>query len=448
MSSRVFNRLLIASAALALLWSLSRLLQTPEPDESAPGFNAEISTQPAPSAAPPLAIAPDEPLPSSSGINAADLATLLHRRFNRAHVRADEGLLTFSDAAALQRFLARARAAGVEILGRIDGLRAVRVRVTDYAAFARELAASAGDYTAVASNAVLAPPVPPVEARAARVSIPVGENLLAALGLRTAGDASWGRGVTIAVLDGGVLNDASFDSRLRQLDIGYGIIGGGTDSSHATSVAALAAGAAADARGVAPAASVLSIRVTSADGAGDVFSVASGIYAAVDAGAQIINVSLGGYATSGLLAEAVDYALAANVAVVASAGNDQAAQLVWPAAYPGVVSVGATDAAGRQAIFSNSGASLQLTAPGYAITTVGAGGARVSFSGTSASAPVVSGAIAALLSTTPGLTALQAADLLATYSTDTGPAGPDPDYGRGTLNLDKALRRGATTSKP
>jgi hypothetical protein len=54
---------------------------------------------------------------------------------------------------------------------------------------------------------------------------------------------------------------------------------------------------------------------------------------------------------------------------------------------------------------------------------------------------VVSGSIAALLSTTPGLTALQAADLLATYSTDSGPAGPDPDYGRGTVNLDRALRR-------
>jgi subtilisin family serine protease len=172
----------------------------------------------------------------------------------------------------------------------------------------------------------------------------------------------------------------------------------------------------------------------------------------VDAGAAIVNVSLGGYATSSVLSDAVDYAVAANVAVVASAGNDQAAQLVWPAAYSGVVSVGAVDGVGRQAIFSNSGASLQLTAPGYAIRTVGAGGSRVLFSGTSASAPVVSGAIAALLSTTPGLTAVQAADLLATYSTDAGPAGPDPDYGRGTLNLDRALNRGKTsgsvTKKP
>jgi len=181
-----------------------------------------------------------------------------------------------------------------------------------------------------------------------------------------------------------------------------------------------------------------------------VFSISQGIYAAVDKGAQIINISLGGYATSPLLTDAVDYALAANVAIVAAAGNDQAAQLTWPAAYSGVVSVGAVDAVGKQAIFSNSGPQLQLTAPGYAIATAGAGGSRVSFSGTSASAPVASGAIAALLSTTPGLNALQAADLLAVYSDDHGPSGTDPDYGRGTLNLDRALRRepAPQTAKP
>ena len=444
MSPRALQRLLLPVFLLfALVWTLAHLRPAHDPLAAADEPASEASAP----ASPLLRIEADDPLPLSENPPFTELAVLLHRRFNRSHVRLDEGLLTFRDAAALQRFLARARAAGVEVLDRIDALHTARVRVTDYTAFARELTASTGDYTAVAANAILPPPTPPAEARSARVSLPVGENLLATLGIRAA-DPAWGRGVTIAVLDGGVFNDAAFDSRLRQLDIGYGLIGGGTDGAHATSVAALAAGAASDARGVAPAASLLSIRVTSADGAGDVFSVARGIYAAVDAGAQIINVSLGGYATSSVLADAVNYALSANVAVVAASGNDQAAQLVWPAAYPGVVSVGATDALGKQALFSNSGASLQLTAPGCAITTVGAGGARVSFSGTSASAPVVSGSIAALLSSNRGLNALQAADLLATYSTDAGPAGPDPDYGRGTVSLDRALRQWAPAQKP
>jgi hypothetical protein len=445
MSPRLLQRILLPTVLLLLflIWGLPRL---PPSHDSLTAVTSTTGAAVSPSPAP-VGTVSDEPLSLDQPLPSHELAALLHLKFNRSYVRLDEGLLTFRDATALQRFLARARAAGVEVVGRIDAFNTARIRVTDYAAFARELAAHAGDYTAVAANAILPPPTPPVEARSARLSVPVGDNLLATLGVRAV-DPAWGRGVTIAILDGGVLNDAAFDSRLRQLDIGYGLIGGGTDGAHATSVAALAAGAANDASGVAPAAAILSIRVTGPDGSGDVFSVARGIYAAVEAGAQIINVSLGGYATSTVLADAVDYALSANVAVVAASGNDQAAHLVWPAAYPGVVSVGATDALGKQALFSNSGPSLQLTAPGYAIKTVGPGGTRVLFSGTSASAPVVSGSIAALLSSNRGLNALQAADLLATYSTDSGPAGPDPDYGRGTVSLDRALRQSAPANKP
>ncbi|MEN9841027.1 MAG: hypothetical protein RL376_827, partial [Verrucomicrobiota bacterium] len=241
--------------------------------------------------------------------------------------------------------------------------------------------------------------------------------------------------------------DPALGARLRYLDIGYGLAGGGEGGAHALAVAALVAGGAPDTRGVAPGATVLSVRVTGADGAGDTFSVARGVVAAVEAGAQVINISLGGYATSSILGAAVEQALAAGVAVVAASGNDQATRLSWPAAYPGVVSVGAVDAAGQQAIFSNAGEGLQLTAPGYAIETAGPGGTRVAFSGTSASAPVVAGAIAALISQTPGLGAIPAADLLATYANDGGVAGTDPDYGRGSVNLGWALDRANTARR-
>jgi len=316
----------------------------------------------------------------------------------------------------------------------------VRVRVGDYAAFVSELGAHADEYAEVTVNPILAANPPAAETRTARVGAPVGAGLLEALGVE--GDSSrWGAGVTIAVLDGGSAADPTLGARLRYLDIGYGVVGGGEDGLHGTAVAALAAGAAADARGVAAAAEILSIRVTGVDGASDAFALAQGIFAAVDAGVEVINISLGGYATNTVLGEAVEHALAAGVAVVASSGNDQAAQLAWPAAYAGVVSVGAVDAAGRQAIFSNSGAGLQLTAPGYAVQTAGLGGTRLSFSGTSASAPVVSGAIAAVLSTSPGLTPLQAADVLTTHANDGGAAGADPDYGNGSVNLGWALAR-------
>ena len=377
----------------------------------------------------------------SEGSDVAGLADKLRARFRRPNVRADEVVLVFKDAAARRSFEERAAGAGVVPLAGIEALQAVRARVSDYAAFARELGAHAGDYATVGANVILEAPVPPSDLeRTMAGAAPVGGDLLATLGVR--GDnARWGEGVVVAVLDGGVAPDPTLGARLRYLDIGYGLAGGGEGGAHALAVAALAAGGAPDARGVAPGATVLSVRVTGADGAGDTFSVARGVVAAVEAGAQVINISLGGYATSSILGAAVEQALAAGVAVVAASGNDQATRLSWPAAYPGVVSVGAVDAAGQQAIFSNAGEGLQLTAPGYAIETAGPGGTRVAFSGTSASSPVVAGAIAALMSQTPGLGAIPSADLLATYANDGGSAGTDPDYGRGSVNLGWALER-------
>jgi hypothetical protein len=171
------------------------------------------------------------------------------------------------------------------------------------------------------------------------------------------------------------------------------------------------------------------------------FTVSQAIIAAVDAGAQVVNISLGGYQESGTLTRAIDYAASHNVAIVASAGNDQAAQLTWPAADPRVISVGAVDALGQQVMFSNAGPQLALTAPGYGVQTAWSGGARVLMDGTSASAPIVTGAIAALMSQNSGMSATQAAALLEQYASDGGPAGIDPDYGNGVLNLGWAMAR-------
>lgn len=370
----------------------------------------------------------------------AKLQDILTRKGTRPH----EAILAFKDEDALRRFLARASTTGADVLGRLDALGYVRVRIRDYETFARELAAHADDYARVTSNLVLSPPTPPTsEVRTTGPAAPVGGDLLKLLGLDAANN-SRGAGVTIAILDGGAAPGPAFGTRLTYLDVGYGVTGYGDDAAHATAVAALAGGASADVPGVAPAARLLSIKVTGADGLADSFSVAAGVMAAIEAGAKVINISLGSYGDSPVLAAAIEQAVAAGIAVVASSGNDQANRIAWPAAYAGVVSVGATDAQGRQAVFSNSGDGLQLTAPGYAIATVGVGDTRVSFSGTSASAPVVSGAIAALLSTDPSLTPLAAADLLATYGNDGGVAGADADYGRATINPGWALDRDNT----
>ncbi|EIP98745.1 subtilisin-like serine protease [Opitutaceae bacterium TAV1] len=384
---------------------------------------------------------PDSGADLAAEADQARLAARLAQLFRRSGVRPDEGVLTFATEAAYREFLARAGDAGVAVLARIEGLRAVRVRVDDYDAFAGALRGRGGDFEAIGANPVMQPPAPPpAEERSSSGQTPVLGGLLSALGFEAADNSAWGQGVLIAILDSGVLGDATFgDNRVKTLDVGQGFTG--ADSAHGTAVAAIAAGGDASARGVAPAADILSIRVTDTNGQSDLFTVAQAIMAAAEAGAEVINVSLGGYATARLLEQAIDQAQAAGAVVVASAGNDQAGQLAWPAAYPQVISVGATDAAGWQMAFSNSGEQLRLTAPGYAITTAAGGGDRIYFSGTSASAPVVSGAIAALLSTNPSLTAAEAAQVLQTHANDGGTAGPDASYGSGVVNLVWAMDR-------
>jgi hypothetical protein len=234
--------------------------------------------------------------------------------------------------------------------------------------------------------------------------------------------ATWGQGVTIAVLDTGVAPDPTFGSlRYRTIDIGLGsTTGSGGEDGHGTAVAALAVGAAADAPGIAPAANLLSIRVTDASGASDLFTVAQAILAATDAGAKVINISLGGYATSATLDAAITYATTRGAVIVAAAGNDQAAQLTWPAADPRVISVGAIDAAEQQLTFSNSGPQLQITAPGYGVQTAWLNGQRAYADGTSISTPLVSGAIAAVLSQNPAMSPGQAWTVIRQTTSDAG----------------------------
>ncbi len=353
-------------------------------------------------------------------------------------MRKNEVSLAFKDADALRRFLARAGAAGLTVVASSETLLSARVSYASLDALAGEITGNSGDYEEVGGNYIVSIPEVPVEERGARRQSPVRNNLLGAVGAGGMDNSEWGRGVTIAVLDSGVMADATFQGRVRAFDIGLGL---SADSGvgHGTAVASLAAGAAADAQGIAPGADILSIRVTDATGVSDMFTIAQAIVAAADNGAQIINVSLGGYGGSAVLARAIDYAIQAGAVVVAAAGNDQASQLVWPAAYAKVISVGATDGNGLQVIFSNAGSQLQITAPGYAVEAAWADGERIDFTGTSASAPVVAGAIAAMMSVYPGMNAQEAWSVLQTHVVDAGSPGRDNDYGAGVLDLGWAL---------
>lgn len=426
----------LAALACAVLWWAAK--------GSAP-TRRPAGSPPAPTAAGRISITPV----AAKGAPASDplvrkLIADLQRLLARKDIRPGEAVLMFKDDAALARFLARAAAAGLDVIGRLDALGAVRVRIGSLGALQDELVQNAGDYDGMSGNYLFdIPRAPARDDRALVENVPFGNDTLAFIG--ATGDRSgWGRGVTIAVLDTGVGGDPTFgNGRVRALDIGLGTAPGTADhDGHGTSVASLIAGSSRDAAGVAPAADILSIRVTDANGTSDIFTLSQGIVAAVDAGARIVNISLGGYATNPTLAAAIGYAQERGAIIVASAGNDQAAQLTWPAADARVVSVGAVDKAEQQVTFSNSGPQLQLTAPGYGVQTAWLDGQRAYVDGTSASAPIVAGAVAAVMSANPSLSAADAVQLLTRTANDAGPPGYDPAYGNGILNVGWALNAG------
>ena len=177
-------------------------------------------------------------------------------------------MLTFTSAEAYRKFLARASQLGLTVLGRLDALMTVRVRYDSLDSLQADLLDNAADYAEVSANFYIQiPQTPAEEDRAAVNQVPFG-NHCSFSSASPAITASGASGVTIAVLDSGVMPDSTFgQGRLRYLDIGLGTAAGnGTEDGHGTAVAALAAGAAPDAPGVAPGASILSIRVTDTDG--------------------------------------------------------------------------------------------------------------------------------------------------------------------------------------
>jgi len=422
-------------------WLLYRLPHAAVPSADQAVAQSEPSVKPT---APSSTGAPTE---RQKKIDDEKIRARLQRRLEQKDARAHEAVLTFESDEAYRKFLTRAGEAGLKLRGQIDRLRTVRVGYNSLDPLFDDMMGHPSDYQGADANYLVhVPGTPAAEDRPKINQVPLGNNSLNFLGV--VGDHSqWGRGVTVAVLDTGVAQDLTLGGgRVQYLDAGQGILPGtGTEDGHGTAVAGLVAGASPDAPGVASAANILSIRITGADGTSDSFTLAQGILAAVDAGARIINISMGAYASPPVLTGAIDYAYARGAVIVAAAGNDGAAQLTWPAADPRVVSVGAVDALEQQVSFSNAGAQLKITAPGYGVDTAWLNGQRVSMDGTSASAPLVAGAIAAVMSTTPGLTAPQAWSVLQQYASDGGPPGPDPAYGNGILNLGWAMNRNDPT---
>lgn len=345
-----------------------------------------------------------------------------------------EVVLRFSDAAKFNDFLKQAREAGIELRGVVPALNAVRLGADDYAKL--EDVDAVLDYNYLVS----APEIPSSRSPDGREYANFGTSAMQWLGADAA-QLAWGRDVTIAILDSGVDPASPVAQRLlARIDL-IGSGNGGEFVGHGTAIATLLAGEEGRIDGVASGANLLSIRVLGDDGFGDSFTLARGIVEAVDRGARVLSLSLGSFSDSQVVRDAVAYAQERNAVIVAAAGNEAANSIVYPARYDGVIAVTAVDANRLVPYFGNQGAEVDLAAPGVGVVTRWDQATQVSFTGTSAAVPFVSGAIAGVMSQNPGLSAAQAAQILIQYSDDAGAPGSDAVYGAGILDLQRVAER-------
>lgn len=344
-----------------------------------------------------------------------------------------ERIVRFKDDESYRRFLASLDGKNLRLLGKIDGLRAARIGFEDL----DDLDGLLGENDDADGNFLVSiPQLPQVDAQPGAAGF--GQATLEWLGI-TGDNSSWGEGVRVAMLDTGVGEHSALPGGIREIDL---ITGDGPPIAlhgHGTAVASLLVGSDRLSQGIAPSADLLSIRIADDSGNSNSFLLAEGIVRAVDEGAQVINISMGSYGNSSIVKDAVDYALEKNVVIVAAAGNEGLETPSYPAAYEGVIAVGAVDRNGQHLAFSNSGENLDLGAPGFEIVSAWPDDQFTSFSGTSAAAPIVAGAVAATMSQFGPLEAGPASELVLNHLDAAGAPGDDPEYGRGVLDVGRVM---------
>jgi hypothetical protein len=287
-----------------------------------------------------------------------------------------------------------------------------------------------------------------------------------------------GSGVTIAVLSTGV--EAAHQDLTGAVTAGPDYSRSGRKEGgqfwgfEGTAVASLiaghghGAGAAAGITGIAPAARILSVRVTleyddplNSDPAVTKRipdAIAAGIRYAVGSGARVIALPLDP-STLGLTAAgdpaaaggspaeraAVSYALGHDAVLVAPAGDNGAstATVNYPAAYPGVVAAGATARNGQLTPFTSTRSYVALTAPGAGLSEAAPHGRYASLASTDMSSALAAGVAALIRGRFPRLTAAEVAQALERGAVARPGARPVPGTGHGALDAGAALSAAA-----
>ena len=208
------------------------------------------------------------------------------------------------------------------------------------------------------------------------------------------------------------------------------------DNGHGTSVASVIAANTNNTKGIAGInwhAKIMVLKALNELGGGEYTHVARAVRYAVDNGAKLINMSFGTHLNNSELEQAVNYAISKGVAVIAAAGNNGQNKLLYPAAYSGVIAVGAVDSAGARASFSNFGTGLDVMAPGLNIVSANyeQSTAYSSNSGTSYAAAHITGLASLILSLYPSLSPQEIRTII---RESTKNKGNSTEYGEGIID--------------
>jgi thermitase len=254
--------------------------------------------------------------------------------------------------------------------------------------------------------------------------------------------------VVVGVIDSGVYADHP-DLGGRILP-GVNLLNGTTDVNddtsiqHGTKVSLLIAARGNDGVGQAGVAwnvQLLPVKVVDSNGNGDLATATNGIIWAADHGATIINISAGIAGYSDTLARTIGYVRSKNIIVVTAAGNEPN-ERDYPADDQNVITVGASDANNNYASFTSAVNKVDVAAPGVDIPFFlpEKSGDPILASGTSFSAPIVTGLVALMQSIRPTLRQEDALTILKATAHDIGTPGPDAQSGAGLIDAAKALQ--------
>ena len=174
---------------------------------------------------------------------------------------------------------------------------------------------------------------------------------------------------------------------------------------HGTQVSSLIAA-------IAPTAEIVPIKVMNDDGTATSYDIVKGLEYAISTGARIMVLPFGTSEPSQIQEELIAEAKTKGILIVAAAGNNSTSAPTYPAASPGVFSIGATDQKDQRASFSNYGSFVKAAAPGVDILALGPDGQLRKLSGTSFTCAEGAGVAALLWSARPNLSADEVVDIL------------------------------------